>query len=459
MKIFSKRTTFFLLVSSLALAPITASAETLLDIYELALTNDSQLKADRAAFEAGQEYRALGRANLLPQVIGSASYSESDSDVRDRIGNTVTRSSDRTRSGWTVSLDQPLFNMASWYSYQQGIKLSEQAEAQFGADQQSLIVRVANAYFNVLRSIDTLEATIAEENALEHQLEQTQQRFEVGLTAITEVHEAQAAYDSATAATFEARGALGIAYEALEVLTGRSHDQVAPLAADFPVVAPVPADRHQWVEFSLKNNYGLKAARLSADAAGETAKGARSGHLPTVSASLSYSDNREDGDQFGAPFDTRTDGSTIGINLNVPLYSGGGTSSRTRQAYALFTQSQEIYNNTQRNVIQSARALHLSVETGVSQVYARKQAIVSSQSALEATRSGYEVGTRNLVEVLQSQRQLYQARRNYATALYDYIINTIQLREVAGMLTPADVQEIDRWLEAQAPVNRNQYIQ
>lgn len=455
MKIFSKRTTFFLLVSSLAIAPITASAETLLDIYEQALTNDAQLKADRAAFEAGQEYRALGRADLLPQVIGSASYSKSDFDVRERTGNTGTRSNDSTRKGWTVSLDQPLFNMASWYSYQQGIKLSEQAEAQFGADQQSLIVRVANAYFNVLRSIDTLEATIAEENALEHQLEQTQQRFEVGLTAITEVHEAQAAYDSATAATFEARGALGIAYEALEVLTGRTHDQVAPLAANFPVVAPVPADRHQWVEFSLNNNYRLKAARLSADAAGETAKGARSGHLPTVSASLSYSDNRDDGQQF----DTRTDGSTIGLNLRVPLYSGGATSSRTRQAYALFTQSQEIFNNTQRNVIQSARALHLSVETGVSQVYARKQAIVSSQSALEATRSGYEVGTRNLVEVLQSQRQLYQARRNYATALYDYIINTIQLREVAGMLTPADVQEIDRWLEAQAPVNRSQYVQ
>lgn len=459
MKTASGKTSFFLLISSLALTPLTVSANTLLDIYELALVNDAQLKADQAARDAGLEYRYLSRANLLPQINATANYRKTESDTRDRLTPGPARNSDRTQTGWAISLDQPLFNMSSWYSYQQGIKLSEQAEAQFGADQQSLIVRVADAYFNVLRAIDTLEANIAEENALSHQLEQTRQRFEVGLTAITEVHEAQAAYDSASAATLEARGNLGIAYEALEVLTGQPHDQVAPLSSHFPVVAPVPADRHQWVEFSLQNNYNLKASRLNADAAGETAKGARAGHLPTISASLSYNDNIEDGYQVGSPFDNRTDGTSVGINLNLPLYSGGGTSSRSRQAYARFTEAQELYNNTQRNVIQSARALHLSVETGVAQVNARKQAIVSSQSALEATRSGYEVGTRNLVEVLQAERQLYQARRNYATALYDYIINTIRLREVAGMLTPGDVQEIDRWLDAQAPVQRSEYVQ
>jgi len=456
MKTPAKKTRLFLLIGALAFVPISASANTLLDIYELALTNDAQLQADKAAFEAGLENRALGKSRLLPQISLDANYNRSDNDVKDRINNT-SGSVDRTQRGWSASLAQPLLDMSLWYNYQRGIKLSEQAEAQFGADQQGLIVRVANAYFDVLRSIDTLEATIAEENALKHQLDQTKQRFEVGLTAITEVHEAQAAYDSATAATFEARGQLGIAYEGLEVLTGQAHDRVAPLVEQFPVVAPVPADRHQWVEFSLQNNYNLKASRLNAAAAGETAKGARAGHLPTVSASLGYSDGRDDGRRYGSPFDDRTDGTSVGVNLRIPLYSGGGTSSSTRQAYALANQAQELYNNTQRNVIQSARSFHLSVETGVAQVQARKQAIVSSQSALEATRSGYEVGTRNLVEVLQAQRQLYQSRRNYANALYDYIINTIKLREVAGMLTPADVQEIDRWLDAQATVNRSQY--
>jgi outer membrane protein len=309
----------------------------------------------------------------------------------------------------------------------------------------------------VLRSIDTLEATIAEEKALAQQLEQTKQRYEVGLTAITEVHEAQAAYDSALAFKLEARGNLSISYEALEVLTGQSHEQVAPLAPEFPVIDPVPADRHEWVEFSLKNNYALKAARLRAEASHETAKATRSGHLPTVKASVSYNDSAEDGNRSGTPVDSTSDGTSVGVSLSVPLFSGGATSGRSRQAYAQYTQTQELFNNTQRNVIQSARSLHLSVETGVARVQARKQATISSQSALEATQSGYDVGTRNLVEVLQSQRQLYQARRDYATALYDYIINTIRLREVAGMLTPRDVQEIDKWLQAQAPVSRSQY--
>lgn len=456
-----KNTKLYLLIGLLTISPLSANASSLLDIYQLALKNDSQLKADRAAYEAGLENRSLGRAALLPQINAAANYTDNRTDVIGADDPTLpgnrTGEINRTQTGWGLSLEQPLFDMAAWYNYKHGIKLSAQAEAQFGADQQNLIVRVAEAYFNVLRAIDTLEATIAEERALFQQLEQAKQRYEVGLTAITEMHEAQAAYDSALAFRHEARGNLSISYEALEVLTGQPHDQVAPLSEKFPVIDPVPADRHEWVKFSLQNNYTLRASRLQADAFHETARASRAGHLPTVRASLAYNDTSEDGRQFGVPIDSDTDGTSVGVRLNVPLFSGGYTSSRSRQAYAQYTQAQELYNNTQRNVIQSARALHLSVETGVAQVQAREQAIISSQSALEATQSGYEVGTRNLVEVLLAQRQLYQARRNYATALYDYIINTIRLREVAGMLTPGDVQEIDKWLETQAPVNRSQY--
>ena len=460
-----KNTKLYLLIGMLALSPLLANASSLLDIYQLALENDSQLKADRAAYEAGLENRYLGRAALLPQINASATYTESDDDSVNRVPidpndpfvQSGTGNTDLAQKNWGVSLQQPLLNMAAWYDYKRGIKLSEQAEAQFGADQQSLIVRVAEAYFNVLRAIDTLEATIAEERALAQQLEQAKQRYEVGLTAITEVHEAQAAYDSALALRLESRGNLSISYEALEVLTGQPHDQVAPLSPEFPVVDPIPSDRHEWVEFSLANNYALKATRLQADALAETAKASRSGHLPTVTANISYNDNATDGTRYGQPIDNTSEGPSIGVRLDVPLFSGGGTSSRRRQAYAQSAQAMELFNSAQRNVVQSTRALHLSVETGVAQVQARKQAIVSSQSALEATQSGYEVGTRNLVEVLLAQRQLYQARRNYATALYDYIINTVRLSEVAGMLTPADVQEIDKWLNEQAPVNRSQY--
>lgn len=451
-----KKTKLYLLLSLFSLTPLTVQANSLLDVYELALQNDAQLKADKAKLEAGLQNKTISRAGLLPQINASYQISNSDTETTDNFTNSTLKNDTDTK-GWDISLNQPLFNMASWYTYKQGVKLSEQAEATFGADQQSLIVRVAEAYFNVLRSIETLEANVAEEKALAKQLEQTKQRFEVGLTAVTEVHEAQAAFDSARAATLEARGNMGISYEALEVLTGKPEDKVAPLSAKFPVVNPNPANRADWVEFSLKNNYSLKASKLQADASLQNAKALKAGHLPTVGARLGYSDSDTDGTMDNQPMDTTRDGSSMSITLNVPIFNGGSTSGRSRQAYAQYTQAQELYNSTQRNVIQNTRGLHLSVETDVAAVQARKQAIVSNQSALEATQSGYEVGTRNLVEVLLAQRNLYQARRNYSNALYDYVIDTIRLREVAGMLTPADVQEIDKWLLDDSLVSRSQY--
>lgn len=444
----------------MALVPFTASANSLLDIYELALENDAQLKADEAAYEAGLENRTLGRSGLLPQIDARVYYTDSSQDATDNTEN-VTRETERESSGWEISLSQPLFNMAAWYNYQRGGTLSELAEVQFGADQQALIVRAAEAYFNVLRAADNLETARAEEKALEQQLEQTRQRYEVGLTAITEVHEAQSVYDSAAAAALQAQGDLGIAYEALEVLTGRPHDAIAPLSDDFPVVRPTPSDRHEWVEFALKNNYDLKAAQLNTRASEQTAKAAKSQHLPTLGASATYSDTANEGSQYfgGAVFDSDDDseGTSITLSLNVPLYSGGRTSAERRQASSQYLQARAEQNRAERTVIQSARALHLSVETGVAQVKARQQAIVSAQSALEATQSGYEVGTRNLVEVLLAQRAVYQAERDYQNALYDYIIDTFELRQVAGMLTPADVQQIDRSLSHAEMLRRSDF--
>ncbi|MGD8175976.1 TolC family outer membrane protein [Marinimicrobium sp. ARAG 43.8] len=436
-----------------------ASANSLLDIYELALEHDAQLQADRAAYEGGLENRALGRAGLLPQINARAFYTDTEEDTTDNINN-ESGTFERENSGWEISLTQPLFDMSRWYQYQRGTTLSELAEMQFGADQQSLIVRVAEAYFNVLRAADNLETALAEEKALNQQLEQTRQRYEVGLTAITEVHEAQSVYDNAAAAALQARGDLGIAYEALEVLTGQPHDRIAPLAEDFPVVRPTPSDRHAWVEFALKNNYDLKVARLNSVAAEQSARASKSQHLPTLSASASYSDVDNEGTQFfGQPIPTNTqvEGRSITLSLNVPLFSGGGVSAERRQAQAQYLQSRAEFNRAERGTIQSARALHLSVETGVSQVRARAQAIVSAESALEATQSGYEVGTRNLVEVLLAQQALYQAQRDYQNALYDYIIDTFALQQVAGMLTPADVQEVDAALAQERMLRRSDY--
>lgn len=452
-----KKSKLYLAIGLLAFAPFGASANSLLDIYELALKNDAQLKADKAGYEAGKELGNIARAGLLPQINATyvaRDYSNTDATnhlQNDRLSNTNTEV-----KGWNVSLNQPLFDLSAWYTYKQGQKLSAEAEAQYGADQQSLIVRVATAYFNVLRSIDQLETATAEQNAFAHQLDQVKQRFDVGLTAITDVHESQAAYDSALAATLETRGRLSINYEALEVLTGKPEDQIAPLSDKFPVVNPTPADRAEWVSFALKNNYDLRATKLRADAAASNANAARAQHLPSVNATLGRSEYDRTGVESG-PFDVTTEGDSVGIAVSIPIFSGLRTSSSARQAVSQSLQAEELFQSAQRNTIQNARTLHLTVETDVARITARKQATVSNQSALEATQAGYEVGTRNLVELLLAQSRLYQARREYSNALYDYVIDTIRLREVAGMLTPADVQEIDKWLQEGAPISRSKY--
>ncbi|MES2675041.1 MAG: TolC family outer membrane protein [Pseudomonadota bacterium] len=454
-----KKSKLYLIIGLLSLSPLGASANSLQDIYKLALENDAQLKADKAGYGAGRENDNIALADLLPQINADYTYSDGETETTDNLIPLALKNTSKSKT-WRASLTQPLFNMSAWYTYKQGQKLSAQAEAQFGADQQSLIVRVAQAYFNVLRAVDKLEATLAEEDALTHQLDQTKQRFDVGLIAMTEVHEAQAAFDSATAAALEARGSLGISFEALEVLTGKAEDQIAPLSDKFPVANPTPADRAEWVSFSIKNNYALKVAQLRARAAEASADATRAGHYPTVGATLAYNKSDSEGDkEFPAVglFDETNEGSSISVGVNIPIFSGGRTSSRTRQAVALELQAQEQFNSTQRSTIQNTRGLHLTVETDVARIQARKQAVISNQSALDATQSGYDVGTRNLVEVLLAQRNLYQARRDYSDALFDYIINSVKLREVAGMLTPADVQEIDKWLQIGSDVSRNKY--
>jgi len=459
------------LAGALCLSAVQLQADTLQDIYALALDNDHQLKADTAAYHANKEALTIGRSGLLPQISATARYAEveGESTSYQSFGNggsggAVSNDSETDQESYSVSLTQPLFNMEAWFGYQQGKALSDQAKAQYSADQQSLIIRVSESYFNVLRSVDNMETAQAEEKALGHQLEQTKQRFEVGLTAITDVHEAQAAYDNATATTLEAQGNLGIAFEELEVLTGRSHDQVAPLVETFPVIKPEPMARHEWVDFALQNNYSLKVAQLNSDAAKQNARSKASGHMPTVTASYSYLDREDsntdiiiDGNLVLEPDSRTSDQSTIAVQLDVPIFSGMRVSGERRQAYQQHMQAQELYNKTQRDIIQGARSLHLSVVIDVAQVRARKQAITSSTSALEATQAGYEVGTRNLVDVLVAQRNVYQAQRNYDDTRYGYIVNMLRLKEVAGNLTPEDVLKLTQWLDAEKQVNRSTY--
>ena len=274
-----------------------SQAETLAEVYSLALENDHQLKADHAAYMASKESYSLGLSGLLPQINATIDYSSVTQDVANNsdADSFGTSSSETDSSGWTVSLSQPLFNMSAWFGYQQGKAVSQQAEAQYSADQQALIVRVVDAYFNALRSVDNLETATAEEKALAHQLEQTRQRFDVGLTAITDVHEAQAAFDGAVATTLGAQGNLGISFEALEVLTGHAHESIAPIKDAFPIVKPDPSNRHEWVEFALQNNYSLKTAKLAAESARQNAKAKKAGHYPTLSVNARLQESDDDG--------------------------------------------------------------------------------------------------------------------------------------------------------------------
>lgn len=445
------------------LPPVSLHADTLADIYELALQNDAELKAAEASFKAGRERKTQGRSALLPQVVASGDYSESDIDASQQQFNQLTGdfatfagTRDTDSEGYSIALQQNLFNLPAWFSFKQGKELSKQARAQFSADQQAIIVRVAEAYFNVLRAKDNLQTANAEVAALQRQLEQTQQRFEVGLIAITEVHEARAVYDAAVVTQLEAEGQLGISYEALTVLTGQSHSNLWLLDEEFPISKPEPAKRAEWVDFALQNNFLLKAAGYAAEAAHQNAKSKKSEHLPKLTGSYSYIDSSEDGDfdldgGLSFPQESESEGTTLQFNLELPLYTGGFTSSARRQAYQEYIQARETFINTQRNTVQGTRALHLTVITDVGKVNARNLAITSAQSALDATQAGYEVGTRNIVDVLESQRFLFRALFDYSNARYDYVINMLKLKEQAGILSPQDIYQLNKWLQAPQP--------
>ncbi len=447
-----------------------AQADTLVDIYELALKNDATLKAAEATYRTNLETEKLSFSTLLPQISASAEYSESDSEEFSNSTISVPRDVDSESDSTTLSLSltQTLFDLSAWFNFRQGKEVTKQAEAQLAADQQNLIVRVAEAYFNVLRTQDNLEAAKAEERATKRQLEQTQQRFDVGLIAITDVHEARAVYDATVVQRLTDEGNLGTSYEALGVLTGQEHNNLWLLNKDFPVINPDPIARDEWVNFALKHNNSLKAALYGAEAARRNATSKKMQHAPTITGFYNYRDTDQDGNNFNnradptitdpnAPFESQSEGYNFGIRLNVPIYSGGQISASRRQAYEQYNTSQQRKIETQRNVVQTVRASHITVSTDVQRVKARQQAIVSTSSALDATQAGYEVGTRNIVDVLQAQRNLFSSIRDYSNSRYDYVINMLSLKQAAGTLTPQDIYEIHKWMVQPDSPTANQY--
>ena len=454
----------FLIAAVAFLAPQLAISDSLVDIYESALENDPVLRAARATFNADREGKNISRAALLPQLSVSGKYEETDTNEDSRtifnIDGQVLPSVnqgniDSSGSSYNVSLSQAIFDMPSWYRFQGSKSLSESARAQFAADQQDLIIRVSDAYFNVLRAYDNMQTRNAEERAIQRQLEQTRERFEVGLLPVTDVHEAQAVYDDAVVNSLEAQGALNIAFEQLQVLTGEEHSVLAGLAEKFVATNPQPLSNSEWVDLAIGNNYPLKVAKLGKDAAYNNAKAATAARLPKVTGSARYFDSDADGIRYNLPFENQQDGNSFAISVTMPIWLGGSLDAQRRQAKQRSIASDKGYIATKRNTVQATRSLHQLVLTNTARVKARAQSIISADSALQATQAGYEVGTRNIVDVLVAQRTVFQARRNFANARYDYILSMMSLKEVAGQLSPDDIYELNAWLDPQLVINKS----
>jgi len=438
------------LTLAIALASSSLHADTLRDVYDAALKNDPVIKAKQAEFRALQETRTIARSQLLPQIGGQ--YAVGNTDIEsDPVtipnfgtlgGNTNTDSKTAT-----LSLTQTIFDLNKWFKFKAGSAVSEQAKAKFAADQQDLIIRCAEAYFNVLRAQDNLASSRAQEAAIQRQLEQTKQRFDVGLIAITDVHEAQAGNDLARVARLADDGQLSIAMEALTVLTGNSPSSLWQLSETYPVANPAPATVGEWVDVAVKNNYDLKAAHSGSEVAYEDAQAAKAMHYPTVDGSYTWQDQKNSGDTSVLTSDDTTT-KMWAITLKAPIYSGGGVSAQRRQAYEKYNATREGEDSALRNTVAATRSFHIAVTTDVLRVQAYKQSITSAQSALDATKAGYEVGTRNVVDVLNSQKILYGALRDYANARYDYVTHQLKLKKQAGSLSPQDIYDLNKWLQA-----------
>ena len=460
------------LAIALALLPAAAAhAEDLLQTYELARTGDPQLSAAEASRRATREGAVQARAALLPQVDGSATYRQSrstgpstqtqlDPTTGDPIrfsGDSETESHSRSLG---VDVNQVLFDFGRFSRVKSQSALSEAADFQLRSAGDTLITRTSAAYFNVLVAIETLAAAEAQEAALKKQFDFASKRLEVGLAPITDVHEARAQYDSARANTIVTRNALEDAYQALAEITGQPVRNLKALPADFQPQLPEKGGADAWVASAIDNNPALKAQALQVRSAEADVTTARAGHLPTLYFSGSYGKTTSWGENtfsssnppFSSTFPIGSDskGPSWGITLSVPLFSGGATQSQVRQALAQRDLAQDQYEQQKRALERNTRNAYQTLVAGISEIEARRLALVSAQSAYDASQVGLEVGTRTVIDVLINQQNLFNAQREYARSRYNFLQNRLLLEQAAGTLDVGDVQDVNRLLTADA---------
>lgn len=425
-----------LVCAAIGLLSLQVNAENLQNIYQLALKKDPQVLKTAAQRDASVAAVDISKASFLPTIGFRSDITKS------RVSTSNASGSTGTSYGNGITLTQSVFDWGDWSRLSTAEKQALQGQTYYNAALQGLIVRVSQAYFNVLSANDDLTFVVAEKRAVERQLEQTKQRFAVGLTAITDVHEAQAQYDSVVAREISATNALENAKEALQEITGEYHSQLAPLnTSAFNPVAPQPANAVDWVAIAEENNLDLKARKLAVEIAQNNIDIADAGHYPTVdlTARKSLSDTSNT---------LQKDSDSVELALNVPLYSGGRTSADQDVQRANYVATSEDLELGHRSVLRQIRVNYNNVGASIAGIKALEQAVVSAESALKATEAGFEVGTRTIVDVLISTRNLFDARRNLTKARYDYILAVLSLKQAAGTLAEADLDLVNRALGA-----------
>lgn len=436
-----------LLIALLAtLGAGTAAGADLVSIYREAVASDAQYASARASYLAAQERVAQGKAGLLPQVSANASLSYTELDAR-FLGGAAFSGGQRdfgTRV-FGVQLTQPLYRPAIWQTYEQGKLQALVSDIQLNAAAQDLMVRVSQAYFDVLQAQANLTFIRAQKSAIAEQLAQAKRNFIVGTATITDTNDAQARYDLSAAQEVAALNELEVKNRALAAIIGKNPGALAAPAEPIVLSRPDPADMTAWVEQAQASSLQVEVQKTSVEIAGREIKKQQAGHLPTVDATASYSDTRANQSTFGFGSEVRQ--GVIGVQVNVPIYLGGAITSRVREAVANKTKAEQDLEGARRVAVLNTQQAYLGVTAGLAQVTALEQALQSSLVSLESTKLGRDVGVRTSVDVLNAQQQVANARRDLAKARYDTIVAQLKLKQAVGRLTFEDLEAVNRLLQ------------
>jgi outer membrane protein len=442
----------FLLTGMLCALAGQAGAETLSEIWSLAQDNDYQLKAAQAAADAGSEERNIARAGLLPrlQAQGALSHTETATDDKSSNPFAVNQSANINQNspGYLVSLVQPVFDLAAWHDYKRGGLAADEAVLEYERQKTALMLHTCDLYLQALTAGAKLEAAESAEKSYRLRLNAAKIKFDVGMARQADVLDAQAALDAAAADTVVARNKLDVAFDLLKVITGLDHVELDALPQDFVAHAPIPADFSRWEQSAGQYNPDIAIAQLRMEEARQNASARKADLLPKLSGSIDYSNGYDHRTYSNAiPDQLYQQGWTAQLTLTVPIYSGGAPTAHARQAEARYREQRETGDAVRRDVLQAAHALYLSVTSGVAAVEARKAAIVSNRGSLEYAQRGYEEGVVNMLNVLDAEHARLAASQNYADSLYSYLMAMLRLKQVAGALSPRDIDELSNQLD------------